>query len=147
MEDMFTFVNVGFTKDVGNIKFLVCADCEVGPTGWHSFSGMTRTVSTWLWTGFPMSDGGGGRSTPAIKAFPGTALCLCSALTSIVSATRPSSSRPTPPPVASAGRLLRSFPLRSPGSRDTVLPQISSRASLPRRASLSPTQELAAVRP
>lgn len=35
VEDMFTFENVGFTKDVGNIKFLVCADCEVGPIGWH----------------------------------------------------------------------------------------------------------------
>ncbi|KAI4536588.1 hypothetical protein MG293_012791 [Ovis ammon polii] len=29
VEDMFTFENVGFTKDVGNIKFLVCADCEL----------------------------------------------------------------------------------------------------------------------
>ncbi|XP_040119144.1 guanine nucleotide exchange factor MSS4 isoform X2 [Oryx dammah] len=28
VEDMLTFENVGFTKDVGNIKFLVCADCE-----------------------------------------------------------------------------------------------------------------------
>lgn len=35
VEDMFTFENVGFTKDVGNIKFLVCADCEIGPIGWH----------------------------------------------------------------------------------------------------------------
>ncbi|KAM4795134.1 guanine nucleotide exchange factor MSS4 [Rhinophrynus dorsalis] len=36
VNDMFTFENVGFTKDVGSIKFLVCADCEVGPIGWHS---------------------------------------------------------------------------------------------------------------
>lgn len=35
VDDMFSFENVGFTKDVGNIKFLVCADCEVGPIGWH----------------------------------------------------------------------------------------------------------------
>ncbi|KAM5302175.1 guanine nucleotide exchange factor MSS4 [Glossophaga mutica] len=35
VDDMFTFENVGFTKDVGNVKFLVCADCEVGPLGWH----------------------------------------------------------------------------------------------------------------
>uniref|UniRef100_H0VIJ1 Guanine nucleotide exchange factor MSS4 n=1 Tax=Cavia porcellus TaxID=10141 RepID=H0VIJ1_CAVPO len=35
VNDMFTFENVGFTKDVGNIKFLVCADCEIGPIGWH----------------------------------------------------------------------------------------------------------------
>nr|XP_025710840.1 guanine nucleotide exchange factor MSS4 isoform X1 [Callorhinus ursinus] len=35
VDDMFIFENVGFTKDVGNIKFLVCADCEIGPIGWH----------------------------------------------------------------------------------------------------------------
>ncbi|XP_053722979.1 guanine nucleotide exchange factor MSS4 [Synchiropus splendidus] len=35
VEDMFTFENVGFTKGVGNIKYLICADCEIGPIGWH----------------------------------------------------------------------------------------------------------------
>ncbi|XP_030076688.1 guanine nucleotide exchange factor MSS4 [Microcaecilia unicolor] len=35
VDDMYTFENVGFTKDVGNIKYLVCADCEIGPIGWH----------------------------------------------------------------------------------------------------------------
>ncbi|KAG2467796.1 guanine nucleotide exchange factor MSS4 [Polypterus senegalus] len=35
VEDMYTFENVGFTKDVGNIKYLICADCEIGPIGWH----------------------------------------------------------------------------------------------------------------
>lgn len=35
VDDMFMFENVGFTKDVGNVKFLVCADCEIGPIGWH----------------------------------------------------------------------------------------------------------------
>ncbi|KAH0618997.1 hypothetical protein JD844_018596 [Phrynosoma platyrhinos] len=35
VDDMFSFENVGFTKDVGNIKFLICADCEIGPIGWH----------------------------------------------------------------------------------------------------------------
>ncbi|XP_072804975.1 guanine nucleotide exchange factor MSS4 isoform X2 [Vicugna pacos] len=35
VDDMFIFENVGFTKDVGNVKFLVCADCEIGPIGWH----------------------------------------------------------------------------------------------------------------
>nr|CAH0098769.1 unnamed protein product [Daphnia galeata] len=33
--DMFQFENVGFSKTVGNYKYLVCADCEVGPIGWH----------------------------------------------------------------------------------------------------------------
>ncbi|XP_053312999.1 guanine nucleotide exchange factor MSS4 [Spea bombifrons] len=36
VHDMFTFENVGFSKDVGSVKYLVCADCEVGPIGWHS---------------------------------------------------------------------------------------------------------------
>ncbi|KAF1521355.1 Guanine nucleotide exchange factor MSS4, partial [Eudyptes sclateri] len=35
VHDMFSFENVGFTRDVGNVKFLVCADCEAGPIGWH----------------------------------------------------------------------------------------------------------------
>ncbi|XP_072239274.1 guanine nucleotide exchange factor MSS4 isoform X2 [Leuresthes tenuis] len=33
--DMYDFENVGFTKDVGRIKYLICADCEIGPIGWH----------------------------------------------------------------------------------------------------------------
>ena len=33
--DMFQFENVGFSKTVGNYKYLVCADCEIGPIGWH----------------------------------------------------------------------------------------------------------------
>ncbi|XP_055274901.1 guanine nucleotide exchange factor MSS4 [Moschus berezovskii] len=33
--DMFAFENVGFSKAVGGVKFLVCADCEAGPIGWH----------------------------------------------------------------------------------------------------------------
>lgn len=35
VEDMFQFENVGFSKTVGNFKYLICADCEVGPIGWH----------------------------------------------------------------------------------------------------------------
>lgn len=35
VDDMFSFENIGFTKDVGNVKFLICADCEIGPIGWH----------------------------------------------------------------------------------------------------------------
>ncbi|CAH1269259.1 RABIF [Branchiostoma lanceolatum] len=36
--DMYTFENVGFTNTVENIKFLICADCEIGPIGWHDLS-------------------------------------------------------------------------------------------------------------
>ena len=32
---MHTFENVGFTHNVGTIKYLTCADCEVGPIGMH----------------------------------------------------------------------------------------------------------------
>lgn len=35
VDDMYTFENVGFTNDVGRIKYLICADCEIGPIGWH----------------------------------------------------------------------------------------------------------------
>ncbi|XP_028262477.1 guanine nucleotide exchange factor MSS4 [Parambassis ranga] len=35
VDDMFTFENVGFTNNVGRIKYLICADCEIGPIGWH----------------------------------------------------------------------------------------------------------------
>ncbi|XP_037535568.1 guanine nucleotide exchange factor MSS4 [Nematolebias whitei] len=35
VDDMLTFENVGFTNDVGRIKYLICADCEIGPIGWH----------------------------------------------------------------------------------------------------------------
>ena len=33
--DMMTFENVGFLKTVNGIKYLICADCEIGPIGYH----------------------------------------------------------------------------------------------------------------
>ena len=35
VQDMFHFENIGFLKAVKNMKYLICADCEVGPLGWH----------------------------------------------------------------------------------------------------------------
>ncbi|XP_033626889.1 guanine nucleotide exchange factor MSS4-like [Asterias rubens] len=35
IEGMYTFENVGFTNTVKSIKYLICADCEVGPIGYH----------------------------------------------------------------------------------------------------------------
>ncbi|XP_056130563.1 guanine nucleotide exchange factor MSS4 [Lampris incognitus] len=35
VDDIYTFENVGFTNNVGRIKYLICADCEIGPIGWH----------------------------------------------------------------------------------------------------------------
>ena len=39
--DMFTFENVGFSNTVGTTKFLICADCEIGPIGWHDLNDKT----------------------------------------------------------------------------------------------------------
>ena len=35
VEDMFDFDNVGFSKTVDNKKYLICADCDAGPIGYH----------------------------------------------------------------------------------------------------------------
>ena len=47
VKDMFDFDNIGFTKPVDNdtIKYLICADCEVGPLGWHCISTKTNYVA------------------------------------------------------------------------------------------------------
>ena len=36
--DMFAFENVGFCNTINDIKYLACADCEVGPIGAHLMS-------------------------------------------------------------------------------------------------------------
>lgn len=33
--DMFTFENIAFSHTVANTKYLICADCEIGPVGYH----------------------------------------------------------------------------------------------------------------
>ncbi|XP_058815017.1 guanine nucleotide exchange factor MSS4 homolog [Topomyia yanbarensis] len=33
--DMFTFENIGLSHTVNNVKYLICADCEIGPVGYH----------------------------------------------------------------------------------------------------------------
>ena len=33
--DLMDFENIGFTYVQGTIRYLACADCEVGPIGWH----------------------------------------------------------------------------------------------------------------
>ncbi|XP_076801606.1 guanine nucleotide exchange factor MSS4-like [Clavelina lepadiformis] len=38
VSDMFAFENVGFCNTVENIKYLACADCEIGPIGAHILS-------------------------------------------------------------------------------------------------------------
>lgn len=41
VNNMYTFDNVGFTNTVGTIKYLICADCEVGPIGMHDINDKT----------------------------------------------------------------------------------------------------------
>ena len=38
IEDMFYFENIAFSNTVGNYKYLICADCEMGPLGYHDLS-------------------------------------------------------------------------------------------------------------
>lgn len=34
--DMYMFDNIGFSKPIeSGIKYLICADCEIGPIGWY----------------------------------------------------------------------------------------------------------------
>ena len=35
LNEMFTFENIGFTNEINKIKYLICADCEIGPLGFH----------------------------------------------------------------------------------------------------------------
>ncbi|XP_075152569.1 RAB interacting factor STRAT [Haematobia irritans] len=35
IDDMFTFENIGFSNTVDKRKFLICADCEMGPVGYN----------------------------------------------------------------------------------------------------------------
>ena len=36
LSDMLTFENIGFTNTVDKKKYLICADCEIGPLGFQS---------------------------------------------------------------------------------------------------------------
>ncbi|CRL01102.1 CLUMA_CG014199, isoform A [Clunio marinus] len=38
VDDMFTFENIGFSNTVGDYKYLICADCDMGPVGYHILS-------------------------------------------------------------------------------------------------------------
>ena len=42
VSNMYHFENVGFSKHVGTIRFLLCADCEIGPIGWHDTGDKTK---------------------------------------------------------------------------------------------------------
>ena len=40
--DMYTFENVGFSKTVNTTKYLICADCEIGPIGFVNLEDKTK---------------------------------------------------------------------------------------------------------
>jgi len=43
VDDMFHFENIGFSKTVDStVKYLICADCEIGPIGWHDIRNQTE---------------------------------------------------------------------------------------------------------
>ncbi|XP_047001849.1 guanine nucleotide exchange factor MSS4 [Schistocerca americana] len=45
VEDMYSFENVGFSNTVSGVKYLACADCEVGPIGWYDIAARTSYVA------------------------------------------------------------------------------------------------------
>ena len=42
LTSLMAFENIGVSHLVDNVKFLSCADCEVGPIGWHDVNDRTR---------------------------------------------------------------------------------------------------------
>jgi hypothetical protein len=42
LNSLMAFENIGVSNLVENIKFLCCADCEVGPLGWHDITDKTK---------------------------------------------------------------------------------------------------------
>ncbi|XP_055344726.1 guanine nucleotide exchange factor MSS4-like [Paramacrobiotus metropolitanus] len=39
VKGMYTFENVGVSHSVQHVKYLTCADCEMGPIGYHAVNG------------------------------------------------------------------------------------------------------------
>eukprot|EP00112_Aurelia_sp_Birch-Aquarium-sp1_P012410 Seg2610.2 transcript_id=Seg2610.2/GoldUCD/mRNA.D3Y31 product="Guanine nucleotide exchange factor MSS4" protein_id=Seg2610.2/GoldUCD/D3Y31 len=42
LKNMMDFENVGFSNTVNDVKYLCCADCEVGPIGFHIIHNKTE---------------------------------------------------------------------------------------------------------
>lgn len=45
VDDIFTFENLGFSKNVDDLKYLICATCEFGPIGFHRLNNKKSFVS------------------------------------------------------------------------------------------------------
>lgn len=46
VRDIMDFENIGFTNVRGTIRYLACADCEVGPIGWHDITNKKEVYLT-----------------------------------------------------------------------------------------------------
>jgi len=46
VDNMYKFENIGFSNTVGTIKYLICADCEVGPVGYQDLRDKTSIYLT-----------------------------------------------------------------------------------------------------
>lgn len=45
VENIYNFENMGFSRTVDDIKYLACAECDVGPLGWHDLKDKKCYVS------------------------------------------------------------------------------------------------------
>lgn len=47
VRDMFAFENVGVSHAVNQLKYLTCADCEIGPIGYHDMEKKDEFLVAW----------------------------------------------------------------------------------------------------
>ncbi|OQV21369.1 hypothetical protein BV898_04578 [Hypsibius exemplaris] len=47
VSDMYTFENVGVSHTVGGLKYLTCADCEIGPIGFQDLQQKEEFLVAW----------------------------------------------------------------------------------------------------
>ncbi|KAJ8667809.1 hypothetical protein QAD02_009472 [Eretmocerus hayati] len=45
VENITNFENISVTRKVENIKYLACADCEIGPVGWYDLATLQAYVA------------------------------------------------------------------------------------------------------
>lgn len=45
VSDMFQFENMAFSKNVDDVKYLACAECDIGPIGWHNLTDQKSYVA------------------------------------------------------------------------------------------------------
>ncbi|KAG8178025.1 hypothetical protein JTE90_011655 [Oedothorax gibbosus] len=45
VDNMYAFENVGFSHNVDGVKYLICADCEIGPIGFYDLDTKLSYIS------------------------------------------------------------------------------------------------------